>query len=104
MKHILLVLSIILVFSTAASRNIPAHAQEDANACMGDLEKDGNVNMTDVMRFILNVWQYSKHPELDVNRDQKISIMDFAVVVKETAQQCTYVYEPPETDIFGLPE
>ncbi len=104
MKHILLVLSIILFFSTAASRNIPAHAQEEIKVCAGDLKKDGKVDMTDVMQFIIDIWQYSKHPELDVNTDQKISVIDFGVVVKDAIQQCTYTYEPPQTDPFATPE
>ena len=60
--------------------------------------------MTDVMQFIIDIWQYSKHPELDVNSDQKISVVDFAVIVKDAAQQCTYIYEPPEADPFATPE
>lgn len=100
-----LISGLMLVLFVALASPLPrVHAQDTAAACEGDITKDGQVDAADITQYLVKFRQFAQSPELDVNGDSRVSLLDFLKLVWNAIQHCTYTIETPAESPFEIPE
>ena len=70
--------------SFAAGRRVEVRFFE--NSVLGDVNRDGDVNLLDVARFVEAILSGNYQLEADINRDQSVDLLDVASFVELLSQ------------------